>query len=186
MELDDLKSAWKDVESHIEKNSSLNLNGIDMKGKTDIKEQLMRRCFFNMLATVIGGTGTVTSQLWAPVLLPVSWLVAFGCFCALGAAAEFYLLMMIRKISIWNSPVSETFNATILIKRYYKSMELYLTLAITVMFVWMSFLPPFAGNWYILLIWIFFAISLFIEFRIYHKNISMLNQLSEEINNDNE
>lgn len=116
------------------------------------------------------------------MLLPASWLAVFGALCALGAVIELYLLLMIKKINLWESTPSDVLNMTLRIRRLYKNAELVFTFAIAAMFVWLSFLPPVAGTIRMPLLWILFAISLAVECRLYSKNIRLLNDLSSDIN----
>lgn len=185
MELEDLKSTWKSVRPHIGNGLQMDSDCDLIRRKADVKTRLFRRYLVSLMLTLVGGLGTVTSRLWAPVQLPASWIVAFGIFCLMCAVLELYLLLKIRRIDLWNYSVKEILNSTIQLRRIYKSAELIMTLAITIMFVWMSFLPPFAGNWRVSLIWIFFAASLVVEFKFYKKNIKLLDRLSANINDNN-
>lgn len=186
MELDDLKTAWKSVEPHIETGSPITANTAAFSNKSDVKTRLIRRYLLSLAVTIIGGGLTVTSRLWAPVLLPASWLAVFGMLCTVGAIAEIYLLSIIRKINLWESTPSDVLKMTLRIRRLYKNAELVFTLAITAMFVWLLCLSPIVHSWKVGLLWIAFPISVVVELRLYRKNIRLLNKLSADINNNND
>lgn len=179
MELDDLKSLWKSVEPHMGMVSPEDSDKCAMRHQADIKTRLMRRTLISLMITIIGGGITVSSRIWAPVLFPASWLVSFGVCAFAGAMAEVYLLILIRNINLWEMSLLEVFDVTLRIKRYYKRIELAFSVLFGILIGWLSFLPPFAGNWRMALIWIVLAVAMLTEYLWYMKNISLINRLAD-------
>lgn len=120
----------------------------------------------------------VTSRLWAPMLFPISWLVSFGIVGIIAIMAEIYLINMIRKVSISEFSISEIMKATLKIKKYYKNIELIFSVVFAILMGWLVFLPPFLGNWRMVLVVIAIVITSIIELRLYNKNITLINRLS--------
>ena len=178
MELEDLKKTWKSVEPHIEKASTGTSDIPDLESKTDYKTRLLRRCIISLTISVVSFPLVVTSRLWAPMVFPISWLVSFGIVGIIAIMAEIYLINMIRKVSISEFSISEIMKATLKIKKYYKNIELIFSVVFAILMGWLVFLPPFLGNWRMVLVLIAIVITSIIELRLYNKNITLINRLS--------
>ena len=87
--------------------------------------------------------------------------------------------MCIRdRVSISEFSISEIMKATLKIKKYYKNIELIFSVVFAILMGWLVFLPPFLGNWRMVLVVIAIVITSIIELRLYNKNITLINRLS--------
>lgn len=179
MELEDLKSAWKSVEPHIENASGHTKSGLSPQKRCDTKSKLLRRVYISAATTFICLVLMATSRLWALMRFPLSWLIATTLFIFIALLLELYLARLISKIDLWNFSHTEVLSAVIRVKRYYRHIELWMSALAMVIFGWITFLPPFVCSRQIVLPWILFAIGLGIEYIVYRKNIKNLDTLKE-------
>lgn len=178
MELEDLKTTWKSVEPHIEKAATGTSDIPDLETKTDSKTQLLRRCIISLAISIVCVPLALTSRLWAPMFFPTSWLISFGIVGIIAIMSEIHLINMIRKISLSESSISEIMEATLKIKKYYKNIELIFSVVFFILMGWIAFLPPFLGNWRMVLVVMAIVITSIIELRLYSRNIVLINRLS--------
>ena len=179
MELEDLKSEWKSIGPQIEKASKENPDRSGIYSRADVRTRLFRRVFFSLMITIICGGLVVSSGLWASVLFPVPWLVAFGICVIAGAFAEVRMLKLIKDINLWKMSLSEVFDVTLRIKRYYKRIELIFSILFGVLIGWLSFLPPFGQNGRMVVTWIVLAVAMAIEYVWYKRNMGLINRLAD-------
>lgn len=178
MELEDLKTAWKAVEPHID-NISQQEDRINIKRYSGVKSKLMRRMIFAALTTFVGLAFMATSWLWAPIKLPFPQLLTFCIILFTGCLAELFLLRSISRINLCQDTNTEVFNAVVKIKKRYKQMELWFSVLIAVSIGWMTMTPPFVNTDRPVIVWIALAITLGLEYMWYRKTIRTLNELTD-------
>ncbi|MBD5357973.1 MAG: hypothetical protein HDR88_13355 [Bacteroides sp.] len=176
MELEDLKSAWKDIEPQIKKLSDQQPK-IPTKRNFEVKTKLFWRTCYAAAFTLIFLVAKVMLELWLPPLYPESWSISFYILLFMALISEIYIARLVYRINLWQSTHLEILSTIIRIKRLYKIFELWFSIAIILMIGWVSLIPPFMGNRDIIFIWFLLAVSFIAEYIFYRKNIHYLNEI---------
>lgn len=178
MELEELKTTWKSVEPHIQNLSHAPLTASDYKEKTDLKSKLLHRMIFAASFTFVCLIMMGSSPWWAPVKLPVAWLIVYCTIIFAGFLCELYIARLIHKIELWRDSPAEILDSIINIKKSYRRFELWGVVLVIISMLWLSLIPPFANTFNAIFIWVLLAIGYAIEYLWYRKMMKHLNELS--------
>lgn len=177
MELEDLKTAWKSVGVQIEQLSNLDCGNLPRKEKTDAKTKVMWRVLTGALFSLAGLVLMASSRLWAPLKLPVLWVIAISVVIFIGLVSEIYLARMIYRINLCENTNYEVFTRVIHIKKLYRTIELILSVLAIMVFGSLSIWPPLQNSPSIIVIWGLLSLGLVLEYIWYRRNGKYLDEM---------
>lgn len=177
MELEDLKTAWKSVGVQIEQLSNLDCGNLPRKEKTDAKTKVIWRVLTGALFSLAGLVLMASSRLWAPLKLPVLWVIAISVVIFIGLVSEIYLARMIYRINLWENTNYEVFTRVIHIKKLYRTIELILSVLAIMVFGSLSLWPPLQNGPSIIVIWGLLSLGLALEYIWYRRNGKYLDEM---------
>lgn len=177
MELEDLKTTWKSVEAQIEHISNLDCGNLPRKEKADAKTKVMWRVLTGALFSLAGLVLMASSRLWAPLKLPVLWVIAISVVIFIGLVSEIYLARIIYRINLWENTNYEVFTRIIHIKKLYRTIQLILSLLAILVFGSLSLWPPLQNSSSIIVIWGLLSLGFALEYIWYRRNCRYLDEM---------
>lgn len=178
MELEDLKTSWQSVKPCIKDIGCTLQNSDCLSRKKDVKSRLLKKILFGILFTFVCLILLATSHLWSPTKFSALWLGAFCSVIVIAIVCEFGLYSDIRHINLWEDSNSEIMAAIVKVKRRYRRMELWISIMILPLLIWLSLMPPFLNTPDRYIVWGLTAICFGLEYLWYRSNIKQLNILS--------
>ena len=182
MELDDLKTTWKSIAPEMEGISRRDDLDTCLKKKKDVKVELLHRMYFEVIIMALGCIANGTSREWAYVKLPVWWICLFCLLLVAGIVATIYVIRVVRRINLGETPHVQVVSAILSIKKIYSRTEFYSCAAIAVLMLYAVFTPPFGGKVVDIAMVLVVTVILFaLEYFWYRTNMRLFNDISEWI-----
>lgn len=179
MELEELRTKWQSVKSHID--PQLNdevLSRSVSKGK-DAKSRLIKRSLWILILTFLCLILMATSRIWSPVKLPYWWIIIFCTSIGGSWLISLSSLYQLSKIDLCKNTNMEIFTFIIHQKRTYRNMELVVCSVVLFLFIWMSLSPSFINTWRMYYIWGLTLVGYVLEFLWYRSNQKLLDKIAD-------
>lgn len=184
MELEDLKSQWQSVKTHIEAMPHQDKPAIDYDRIRDAKSKFQRRMLSGIAIVPICGVLMVTSWLWSPMRLPVWWLALISVATLAETVYSIVMYGLIRRMEPAVNSHSEILSAIVKIKMHYRNMELVISIILVPLLIWLSFTPQFVGTWQMYYVWCLTFFAFGGELLWYRSNIKLLNSFRASKSNN--
>lgn len=181
MELEDIKTALYEAEARMRSVDVNDRPDVIVRKRSDARCKLITRFYIDAVITFACAIFLATSRLWAPVQLPVAWIVVFCAMLLLVVAILLFLLKIIKRINLYSSTPSEIIAAVVRFRRIYMYTELYATAALIGMCVILSFWLPYVnGIMDFILIVGLCALALTLEIFWYRANMRDISLLNDD------
>ena len=175
MELEELKSTWQSVKPCVKNIGCATQNSDCLSRKKDVKSRLLRKIFLGVLFTFVCLLLLATSHLWSPTKLPALWLISFCSVIVIAIVCGIGLYSAIRHINLWEDSNTEILTAIVNVKKRYRRIELFTSILILPLLIWLSLTPPFLNTLDMYIVWGLTTIGFGMEFLWYRSNIRQLN-----------
>lgn len=177
MELEDLRSKWQSVRSHIEPQLNDELVKQSISKGNDAKSRLLKRSLYSQILVFVCLILLATSRMWAPMKYPCWWLILFCIILLFSIICSVIGYMIIKKINFWEDSNTKILETVVSLKKLYRNMELITCIASLPLLLWIPFMLPFVNIWSVVFEWSIILLAFYLEYLWYRSNLKQINNL---------
>lgn len=180
MELEDLRTTWRAIESEISRISKNDTGDVLINHRHDVKNCLINRFWWGIFMLVAAIIFLGTSWLWAAIKMPAWWLCAFCSLLLFGIVAIIMLINKVKRINLGDDSQFQVMEQVLSIKKLYRNIELSGCSIIVVLVICSAFFTPVPYRPIdIVLISVAAIICFFLEYISYRSNIRKINKMQD-------